>query len=88
MQVEIVGERKKEKASIILVGILLGICFAALMGSVAVLISIHFGIEINLWNMAILSLIAGILLGETIEMIIFRFSKQKDIPLLFLKGKG
>ena len=83
MQVEVAGERKKQTASIILVGILLGICLAALMVSVAVLVSIHFEIEINFWNTAILSLITGILLGEMIEVIIFGFLNRKMLSYFF-----
>ena len=67
MQVEIVGERKKETASILLVGLMLGVCFAAAICVGSVFIAIFFfGIELNFCNTAILSLAAGILLGEAV----------------------
>ena len=77
MQVEIKGERKRETASIILVGLLLGICFYF------IIMPINFfwlEIKINSWIVVILSLIAGV-------SVMFLMFFVKKYSLAFFEGR-
>ncbi len=79
MQVEIVGESKwKETASILLVGLLLGICFYSIIMPISFF---WLEIKINSWIVIVLSLLAGMLVMSLmfLKRFSFIFFREKRI---------